>query len=65
MVGDWVSFESVNVGGDLWAAYALDANLGIYTAAGKAPVYITIDVAQWGLVGDGAGEVAETRVQPI
>lgn len=62
LVGDWVSFEAVNVGGDLWAAYSLDANLGLYTAAGKSPVYITIDVAQWGIVGSRDGEVAETRV---
>lgn len=63
LVGDWVSFEAVNVGGDLWAAYSLDANLGLYTAAGTAPVYITIDVAQWGIVGSRDGEVAETRVR--
>lgn len=65
LVGDWVSFEAVNVGGDLWAAYSLDANLGLYTAAGKSPVYITIDVAQWGIVGSRDGEVAETRVHTI
>lgn len=47
----------------MWAAYSLDANLGLYTAAGTGPVYITIDVAQWGIVGSRDGEVAETRVR--
>lgn len=62
MVGDWVTWSGINVGGGLWSVYSLEANLGIFTAAGKAPVYITIDVAQWGIVGSTRGEVAETRV---
>lgn len=60
--GDWITFEAVNVGGDLWAAYGLAANLGLYTAPGSSPVYLTIDVAQWGIIGSRDGEVAETRV---
>lgn len=62
MVGDYITWSGVNIGGGLWSAYSIEANLGFFTAAGKAPVYLTIDVAQWGIVGSTRGEVAETRV---
>ncbi|KAI5804609.1 hypothetical protein EDC01DRAFT_644074 [Geopyxis carbonaria] len=66
MVGDWVVFSGIQVttGTDpLYAAYALEANLGFYTAAGTAPVYLTITRAQWGIIGNPAGEIAETRFE--
>lgn len=62
MLGDWVTFSGVYVEADLVAAYSIEANLGLYTAARTSPVYLTITEAQWGIVGNPAGEIAETRV---
>ncbi|KAI5795342.1 hypothetical protein DFH27DRAFT_484388 [Peziza echinospora] len=63
MKGDYVFFSGVYVTGDLIAAYSIEANLGLYTALGRKPSYLTITTAQWGIVGDPAGEIAETRVR--
>ena len=62
MKGDYVFFSGVYVTEDLIAAYTIEANLGLYTALGRKPSYVTITRAQWGIVGDPAGEIAETRV---
>ncbi|KAK7062725.1 hypothetical protein VNI00_000213 [Paramarasmius palmivorus] len=46
------------------AAFAIDANLGIYTAPGTVPAYLIINEAlQAGINGNPRGEIQETRVE--
>ncbi|TKA50385.1 hypothetical protein B0A49_12513 [Cryomyces minteri] len=60
--GDYVTVTGVEVGGGLLAVNALTANLGIFTAPGTKPAYVTCESALFGIVsGNGAGEIPETR----
>lgn len=60
-VGDYITFSGVDVGG-LLAVYSLEANLGIYTAPGTKPAYVTAEEALYAVVqGAANGEDAETR----
>ncbi|ESK86953.1 hypothetical protein Moror_3350 [Moniliophthora roreri MCA 2997] len=46
------------------AAFAIDANLGIYTAPGTVPAYLIInDALQAGINGNPRGEIQQTRVE--
>ena len=55
-VGDHVNFLGMlapdPAGGFVIAAHGLDAELGIYTSPGKEPVYLTIEVALLGTLGE-------------
>ncbi|MCO6051770.1 hypothetical protein NGM99_18450 [Mesorhizobium sp. RP14(2022)] len=55
-VGDYVTYSGIlqpdPAGGFLIAAYALDAELGIYTAPGTEPVYVFIEEALQGTKGE-------------
>lgn len=67
-VGDWIFFNGIYVeqGPDpLMALWALEDNIGLYTSPGTQPTYITIVKAQWGIIGNPAGEVGQTRVRYI
>ncbi|KAJ7222483.1 hypothetical protein GGX14DRAFT_352823 [Mycena pura] len=62
VVGDYVTYSGTKVPGDLLAIYFLQANLGIYTAPGTKPAYITCAAAQYAIVvPDPTVEVDETR----
>lgn len=56
VVGDYVTYSGIlqadPSGGFLVAAYALDAELGIYTAPGAEPAYLFIEVALQGTKGE-------------
>ncbi|KAJ7058267.1 hypothetical protein C8F01DRAFT_1150226 [Mycena amicta] len=62
VVGDYVTYSGSKVPGNLIAIYSLEANLGIYTAPGTKPAYITCEAAQYAIVvPDPTAEVDETR----
>lgn len=64
-VGDYVTYSATNIGG-LHAVYALTANLGLRTAPGSQPAYITAESVNWGVVDPNAPaniETGETRVR--
>ncbi|KAH0613056.1 uncharacterized protein H6S33_009436 [Morchella sextelata] len=63
MVGDFITYSGVYVDTNLVAAYSIEANLGFYTAPGTKPVYLAITEAQYGIVGNPAGEFAQTRIE--
>jgi len=63
MIGDHVLYSGTYVEEDLLAAYYLEDNLGFYTAPGTQPVYLAIVVANWGIIGNPAGEIGQTRVE--
>ncbi|KAI5837649.1 hypothetical protein DFP73DRAFT_487084 [Morchella snyderi] len=63
MVGDYITYSGVYVDTNLVAAYSIEANLGFYTAPGTKPVYLAVTEAQFGIVGNPAGEFAQTRVR--
>lgn len=62
LVGDYITYSGAWVSSDLVAIYELDANLGIFTAPGTKPSYISVEDARWGIIGNPGGEIAETRV---
>ncbi|KAJ7230324.1 hypothetical protein GGX14DRAFT_343704 [Mycena pura] len=62
VVGDYVTYLGTQVGDGLLAIYSLEANLGIYTAPGTKPAYITCEAANYGIVvPDPTVETGETR----
>ena len=62
VVGDYVTVSGTQVEGNLLAIYNLEANLGIFTAPGTKPAYITVEAAQYAIVDpDPTVEVDETR----
>lgn len=62
MVGDFVSYSGAWVSGDTIAAYSMEANLGIFTAPGTQPAFLSVEDARWGIIGNPGGEIGETRV---
>jgi len=61
LVGDYITVSGTEIAGTLWIAN-LVANLGIYTAAGTKPAYVTCESAIFGIVPPATpGEVGETR----
>ncbi|KAJ7079967.1 hypothetical protein B0H15DRAFT_857498 [Mycena belliarum] len=66
VVGDYITFSGTKVAGGLLAVYSLEANLGIYTAPGTKPAYITVEAAQYAIVvPDPTVEVGETRATAL
>lgn len=63
LVGDHVFYSATWVSDDLMAVYLLEDNLGFYTAPGSKPVYIVMSVANWGIIGNPAGEIGQTRIE--
>ncbi|KAJ6463349.1 hypothetical protein C8R45DRAFT_840993 [Mycena sanguinolenta] len=62
VVGDYVTVSGTQVDGDLLAIYNLEANLGVFTAPGTKPAYVTVDAAQYAIADpDPTVEVDETR----
>lgn len=61
MVGDYVTYSGAWVASDMMAIFSLTANLGFYTAPGTQPAYLSFEDAGFGVVGNLAGEIAETR----
>ncbi|KAJ7028589.1 hypothetical protein C8F04DRAFT_1290541 [Mycena alexandri] len=62
VVGDYITFSGLKVPGGLLAVYSLSANLGIYTAAGTKPAYISPATATYAIqVADPTVEAGETR----
>jgi hypothetical protein len=61
-VGDYVTITGTRVDGGLLAIYSLTANLGLFTAPGTIPAYVTCDAAQYGIRDATVpGAVSETR----
>jgi hypothetical protein len=60
LVGDYVTVQGTEIGGTLWVNNLI-ANLGIFTAPGTKPAYVTCEEAIFGIVTTQAGEIAETR----
>ncbi|KZV98165.1 hypothetical protein EXIGLDRAFT_832424 [Exidia glandulosa HHB12029] len=60
--GVWVPDETAP-GGRTLVLYTLRNNIGFYTTPGTYPVYLTIVTSQWGINGNPAGEIAQTRVE--
>jgi hypothetical protein len=64
LVGDYVTVSGTEIGGTLWVNN-LVANLGIFTAAGTKPAYVTCEEVNFGIINAasnaGLGEIAETR----
>ena len=61
VVGDFVTVSGTEIDGTLWVNN-LNANLGIYTAAGTKPAYVTCEEALFGIVTTQANvEFGETR----
>ncbi|KAH8832287.1 hypothetical protein DL96DRAFT_1581570 [Flagelloscypha sp. PMI_526] len=52
VVGDYVTISATNVGNDLYAVYSLVANVGLYTAPGTQPAYITVEEAQYAVYAE-------------
>ncbi|KAF7335652.1 hypothetical protein MVEN_02220200 [Mycena venus] len=62
VVGDYITFSGTKVPGGLLAIYSLSANLGIYTAPGTQPAYISPATATYAIqVADATLEAGETR----
>ncbi|KAJ6529747.1 hypothetical protein B0H19DRAFT_1274139 [Mycena capillaripes] len=62
VVGDYITFSGTKVPGGLLAIYSLSANLGIYTAAGTKPAYVSPATATYAVqVADATLEADETR----
>ncbi|KAJ7026500.1 hypothetical protein C8F04DRAFT_966333 [Mycena alexandri] len=65
VVGDYITFSGLKVPGGLLAVYSLSANLGIYTAAGTKPAYISPATATYAIqVADPTVEAGEVRFNP-
>ncbi|KAJ7938290.1 hypothetical protein B0H13DRAFT_2572062 [Mycena leptocephala] len=65
-VGDYLTFSGTKTEGGLLEVYALEANLGIYTAPGTKPAYITVEAANYGVVvPDPTVETGETRATAL
>ncbi|KAJ7701559.1 hypothetical protein B0H17DRAFT_189781 [Mycena rosella] len=66
VVGDFITFSGTKVAGGLLEVYSLEANLGIYTAPGTKPAYVTAEAAQYGVVvPDPTVEVAESKATAL
>ncbi|KAJ7712496.1 hypothetical protein B0H16DRAFT_693654 [Mycena metata] len=62
VVGDYITFSGTKIAGDILAVYSLEANLGIYTAPGTQPAYVTCEAANYAIVvADPTLEADETR----
>lgn len=63
VVGDYITFIGTKVPGGLLAIYSLMANLGIYTAPGTKPAYVSPATATYAIqVADATLEAGEVRV---
>ncbi|KAJ6535725.1 hypothetical protein B0H19DRAFT_1080176 [Mycena capillaripes] len=61
-VGDYITFSGIKTPDGTLAIYSLEANLGIYTAKGTQPAYITVESANYGIVDPNPNlEIGETR----
>ncbi|KAJ7141307.1 hypothetical protein C8R44DRAFT_244410 [Mycena epipterygia] len=49
-VGDYVTFSGIKTPEGVLAIYSLEANLGIWTAPGTKPAYITAERAQYAII---------------
>ncbi|KAJ7604817.1 hypothetical protein DFH06DRAFT_274226 [Mycena polygramma] len=61
-VGDYITFSGIKTPEGILALYSLEANLGIYTAPGTKPAYITVESANYGIIDPNPVlETGETR----
>lgn len=60
VVGDYVIMQGTFKNG-VYEVYSLNANLGIFTAPGTKPAYVTVESVNFGITSPATGEVAETR----
>ncbi|KAJ6566672.1 hypothetical protein B0H19DRAFT_1257865 [Mycena capillaripes] len=66
VIGDYITFSGTSAEDGILEVYSLEANLGIYTAPGTKPAYITVEAAQYAIVvADATLEVDETRATAI
>ncbi|KAJ7649455.1 hypothetical protein DFH06DRAFT_554104 [Mycena polygramma] len=66
VVGDYITFSGTSTDGGILEVYALEANLGIYTAPGTKPAYIGVEAAQYAIVSpDPTLETDETRATAV
>ncbi|KAJ7468499.1 hypothetical protein FB451DRAFT_374846 [Mycena latifolia] len=62
VVGDYITYSGIQTADDILEIYSLEANLGIYTAPGTKPAYITCEAAQYAIFDpDPTLESDETR----
>ncbi|KAJ6562301.1 hypothetical protein B0H19DRAFT_1259888 [Mycena capillaripes] len=61
-VGDYITFSGIKTPEKILAVYSLEANLGIFTAPGTKPAYITVESANYGVIDPNPNlETGETR----
>ncbi|KAJ7141308.1 hypothetical protein C8R44DRAFT_974860 [Mycena epipterygia] len=64
-VGDYVTFSGIKTPEGVLAIYSLEANLGIWTAPGTKPAYITAERAQYAIIDPNPNlATGETRYNP-
>ncbi|KAJ6523275.1 hypothetical protein DFH09DRAFT_938027 [Mycena vulgaris] len=62
VVGDYITYSGTKTAEGILEVYALEANLGIYTARGTQPRYLTCEEAIYAIVNpDPTVETGETR----
>ncbi|KAJ7652402.1 hypothetical protein DFH06DRAFT_1418842 [Mycena polygramma] len=66
-VGDYITYSGVKVAGGTLAIYSLEANLGIFTAPGTKPAYITVESANYAIrdLSNANLAIGETRAVAI
>ncbi|KAJ7847618.1 hypothetical protein B0H14DRAFT_3867439 [Mycena olivaceomarginata] len=61
-VGDYIIFSGIKTPEGVLALYSLEANLGIRTAPGTKPAYLTVESANYGIIDPNPNlETGETR----
>ncbi|KAJ7670518.1 hypothetical protein B0H17DRAFT_198484 [Mycena rosella] len=66
VVGDYITYSGIKAEDGVLEIYSLEGNLGIYTAPGTKPAYITVEAAQYGIIDPNPVlETAETRATAI
>ncbi|KAJ7452243.1 hypothetical protein FB451DRAFT_1145306 [Mycena latifolia] len=61
-VGDYIIFSGIKTLEGVLALYSLEANLGIRTAPGTKPAYLTVESANYGIIDPNPNlETGETR----
>ncbi|KAJ7468500.1 hypothetical protein FB451DRAFT_374873 [Mycena latifolia] len=62
VVGDYITYSGIKTQDGVLELYSLEANLGIYTARGTKPAYITVEAAQYAIIDPNPTlETGETR----
>ncbi|KAJ7153588.1 hypothetical protein C8R43DRAFT_1066883 [Mycena crocata] len=64
--GDYITFMGIKTADGVLEIYSLEGNLGIYTAPGTKPAYLTVEAAQYGVIDPNPTlETGETRATAL